>query len=144
MDIFAPLQAHEAAAIHQRNTGSDFSCFERSIAERLRWGTSIPEKELERLRQMHVAFRDRMDALLREFDFLIVPCAPINRLAAGGDHSETRGIMLRYTTPMSLAGVPVVVLPAANGAGVQLVARRGADARLLAYSARASISAPPD
>jgi Asp-tRNA(Asn)/Glu-tRNA(Gln) amidotransferase A subunit family amidase len=143
MDIFAPLQAHEAAAIHQRNTGSDFSCFERSIAERLRWGSSIPKKELERLRQLHADFRDRMDALLCDFDFLIVPCAPINRLAAGGDHSQTRGTMLRYTTPMSLAGVPVIALPAENGAGVQLVAGRGADARLLAYSARASINPPP-
>jgi Asp-tRNA(Asn)/Glu-tRNA(Gln) amidotransferase A subunit family amidase len=42
---------------------------------------------------------------------------------------------LRYTTPASLAGVPVLTVPAAHGAGVQLMAARGADARLLAYAA---------
>ena len=44
-------------------------------------------------------------------------------------------MMLRYTVPESLAGVPVVTLPTDTGAGVQLIAARGADARLLAYAA---------
>src|ERR1700722_4473316 len=35
MDIFAPIQAHEASAIHTTLTGGDFSDFEKSIAERL-------------------------------------------------------------------------------------------------------------
>jgi len=42
---------------------------------------------------------------------------------------------LRYTTPMSLPGVPVVTLPAPGGAGVQLIGARGDDARLLAFAA---------
>jgi Asp-tRNA(Asn)/Glu-tRNA(Gln) amidotransferase A subunit family amidase len=133
--IFAPIQAHEAAAIHGPRTGGDFSHFEASIAERLAWGASIPAEEIQQLRQKHAAFRGRMDAILGEHDFLIAPCAPVNRLIAGADHRNTRPTILRYTTPMSLAGVPVVTLPAETGAGVQLIAARGADARLLAYSA---------
>jgi aspartyl-tRNA(Asn)/glutamyl-tRNA(Gln) amidotransferase subunit A len=133
--IYAPIQAHEAAAIHAAATGGDFSHFERSIAERLSWGASISAAELEQLRRRHAAFRDRMDALLYEHDFLIAPCAPVSRLVAGADHSNTRRAILRHTTPESLAGVPVVTLPAEGGAGVQLVAARGADASLLAYSA---------
>jgi Asp-tRNA(Asn)/Glu-tRNA(Gln) amidotransferase A subunit family amidase len=43
--------------------------------------------------------------------------------------------ILRYTVPLSLAGTPVVTLPFAGGAGMQLVAQRGADAKLLAYAA---------
>jgi Asp-tRNA(Asn)/Glu-tRNA(Gln) amidotransferase A subunit family amidase len=35
---------------------------------------------------------------------------------------------------MSLVGAPVVTLPATTGAGVQLIAPRNADARLLAYA----------
>jgi Asp-tRNA(Asn)/Glu-tRNA(Gln) amidotransferase A subunit family amidase len=135
IDIFAPIQAHEAAAIHTAATGGDFSHFEKSIAARLNWGASIPLTEIEALRQSHAKFRERTDALLREYDFLIAPCAPVHRLIAGADHSDTRRMMLRYTVPMSLAGVPVVTLPAATGAGVQLIAARGADARLLAYAA---------
>lgn len=135
MAIYAPIQAHEAAAIHTPSTGGDFSHFEKSIAERLAWGASISAAEIEEWRQRHAAFRDRMDALLRQHDFLIAPCAPVCRLAAGADHSNTRRAILRHTTPASLAGVPVITLPAEGGAGVQLIAARGADSRLLAYAA---------
>jgi Asp-tRNA(Asn)/Glu-tRNA(Gln) amidotransferase A subunit family amidase len=135
MAVYAPIQASEAAAIHGAKTGGDFSHFEASIAERLAWGASIPAAELESLRGRCAAFRERMDGLLREYDFVIAPCAPVCRLAAGADHSESRKMILRYTTPMSLAGGPVVTLPGPEGAGVQLAAARGADARLLAYAA---------
>jgi Asp-tRNA(Asn)/Glu-tRNA(Gln) amidotransferase A subunit family amidase len=135
MEIFGPIQAHEAAAIHTLKTGGDFSHFERSIAERLAWGASITQAEVERLRSRHAAFRARMDALLGAYDYLVVPCAPVSRLEVGADHSGARGKILRYTTPVSLAGMPVVALPVGDGAGVQLVAARGADARLVAYAA---------
>jgi len=86
------------------------------------------------LRRRHAAFRDQMDRLLEQYDFLILPCAPVSALPAGADHSASRQRILRYTTPGSLAGTPVVTL-AAPGGGVQLMAARGADARLLAYAA---------
>ena len=76
-----------------------------------------------------------MDKLFDQFDFLLLPCSPISLLEAGVDHSETRMKILRYTVPMSLAGTPVVTLPFAGGAGMQLVAPRGADSKLLAYAA---------
>jgi Asp-tRNA(Asn)/Glu-tRNA(Gln) amidotransferase A subunit family amidase len=135
MDIFAPIQAHEAAAIHTAATQGDFSHFEKSIAERLRWGASIQPAEIANLRKRHEEFRERMDTLLREYDFLIAPCAPVHELIAGADQTHTRRTMLRYTIPMSLAGVPVITLPSTTGAGVQLIAARGADAKVLAYAA---------
>jgi len=45
-------------------------------------------------------------------------------------NSKTRARLLRYTTPFSLAGVPVVTLPCAIG-GMQLAAARGSDESLL-------------
>lgn len=142
--IYAPIQASEAAAIHGPATGGDFWCFEPSIAERLAWGASIPSSEVARVRKLHEQFRDRMDALLHEYDFLVGPCAPTASLAARADHSNSRRAILRYTTPISLAGAPVVTLPAGVGtaefgAGVQLVAARGADARLLSYAAEVAM-----
>jgi Asp-tRNA(Asn)/Glu-tRNA(Gln) amidotransferase A subunit family amidase len=136
MSIYAPIQASEAAAIHTSATGGDFSHFEPTIAERLTWGASIKPAELQKFRQRHATFRDQTDALLREHDFLILPCAPISQLAAGADHTNTRKAILRYTTPFSLAGVPVVTLPTKGGAGIQLATARGADARLLSYAAQ--------
>ena len=77
MEIFAPIQANEAAVIHAAATGGDFSHFESSIAKRLQWGASIDEVEMKDLRRRHAAFRERMDLLLREYDFLIAPCTPV-------------------------------------------------------------------
>jgi Asp-tRNA(Asn)/Glu-tRNA(Gln) amidotransferase A subunit family amidase len=129
-DIFFPIQGHEAAAIHHGNFGH----FERSIAERLAWGESLPAAEIEALRRRHVAFRAGMDRLFEEYDFLILPCSPVSALVAGADHSASRQKILRYTTPGSLAGTPVVALTGPGG-GVQLMGARGADARLLAFAA---------
>ncbi len=135
-DIYAPIQASEAAKIHAAVTRGDYSVFEPRIAERLAWGASLPASEVEQFRSRMAAFRARTDALLREFDFVMVPCSPVARLEAGADHTNARKAILSYTTPMSLAGAPVVTLPAAGGAGVQLAAARGADVRLLEFAAR--------
>jgi Asp-tRNA(Asn)/Glu-tRNA(Gln) amidotransferase A subunit family amidase len=125
--IFAPIQANEAAALHRGN----FAHFETEIAERLAWGESIEAEEVARLREKLEGFREQMHALLAQYDFLLLPCAPTSALLAADDHSETRGRLLRYTAPISLAGLPVVTLPG----GMQLVAPMGADATLLAVSA---------
>ena len=135
LSIYSPVQAHEAAAIHAPKTAGDFSSFPSPIAERLTWGASLTAEEVRRQRWRHAEFRESVDALFRSFDFLILPCSPISKLEAGRDHTQTRTKILRYTTPLSLAGTPVVSVPFANGAGIQLAAPRGKDAHLLAYAA---------
>jgi len=135
LSIYAPIQASEAAAIHASKTGGDFSPFPSPIGERLAWGASLSADEVSRQRLRHVEFRESVDALFHSFDFLIMPCSPISKLEAGKDHTQTRSKILRYTTPLSLAGTPVVTVPFPGGAGIQLAAARGEDARLLAYAA---------
>ncbi len=130
LEIFAPIQASEAAAIH----AGYFSHFEPAIAERLAWGASISEEELLRLRARHEEFRNGFDRLFERYDFLILPCAPVSFLTIGADHSEARKKILRYTSPASLAGTPAVAIPL-DGAGVQLVGRHGSDATLVAFAA---------
>jgi Asp-tRNA(Asn)/Glu-tRNA(Gln) amidotransferase A subunit family amidase len=130
-EIFAPIQAWEAARIH---TGH-FDRFEPSIRERLEWGASLGADELSALRERHKAFRERIDELLAAHQLLLLPAAPVARLAAGADHSKTRARLLRYTTPFSLAGVPVVTIPCAVG-GMQLAAARGCDEALLQLAAQ--------
>jgi Asp-tRNA(Asn)/Glu-tRNA(Gln) amidotransferase A subunit family amidase len=136
LSIYAPIQASEAAAIHATATGGDFSRFPTPINERLAWGASLSADEISRQRARHAEFRDRIDALFSSFDFLILPCSPLSRLQAGADHTQTRMRILRYTTPLSLVGVPVVTLPFPGGAGIQLAGPRGEDARVLTYATR--------
>jgi Asp-tRNA(Asn)/Glu-tRNA(Gln) amidotransferase A subunit family amidase len=129
-EIFFGIQAHEASALHRGN----FDHFEPPIADRLAQGALLTDATIADLRRRHAAFRRRMDELLQQHDFLMLPCAPMSALPEGADHSSTRPKILRYTTPASLAGTPAVVL-AKPGGGVQLVAARGSDARLLAFAA---------
>ncbi len=146
-EIFAPVQAYEAGRIQRAKllalgvSDPRFSMFESSIAERLVWGESLTEETILPLRQRHAAFRTAMDALLTEHDLLLVPCAPTGRLEAAADHSQTRAHILRYTTPVSLSGMPTVTVPHPKGVGMQVVAARGQDAALLAYAATLSRSA---
>ena len=135
MSIYGPIQGSEAAAIHAASTGGDFSVFPTPIHKLLGRGAALSKEEVEPQRMRHAEFRERVDALFQKYDFLLLPCSPMSRLEAGEDHSQTRLKILRYTVPLSLAGTPVVTLPFARGAGMQLVAPRGEDAKLLAYAA---------
>lgn len=135
-ELLMPIQASEAAALHR----GYFDRFEKAIAERLAWGASIGAAELATLRTRHTAFCARMNALFEEYDFLVLPCAPVSRLFAGEDQSGARARILRYTAPASLAGLPALTLPGEVlgeffGTGVQLVAKQGKDAELLAFAA---------
>jgi aspartyl-tRNA(Asn)/glutamyl-tRNA(Gln) amidotransferase subunit A len=138
MSIYAPIQASEAAALHQ----GYFHQFEPAIAERLAWGARISSAELLQLRQELAHFEDATHALFQSFDYLLLPCAPMSSIAAGAGHAETRTRILRYTTPISLAGLPVVTLPTLRSGspagGLQLVGHLGSDAVLLALSASLS------
>jgi Asp-tRNA(Asn)/Glu-tRNA(Gln) amidotransferase A subunit family amidase len=130
-EIFAPIQAWEAARIH----AGRFDRFEPSIRERLEWGAGIGDAEIAALRRRHADFRERIDELFATHELILLPATPLARLAAGADHSKTRARLLRYTTPFSLAGVPVVTVPCAVG-GVQIAAARGCDDPLLRLAGR--------
>jgi len=131
LEIYAPIQASEAARIHAGN----FDRFEPSIRDRLKWGAGIRPDEIAALHLRHEAFRRRMDELFARHELILLPAVPVARLAAGVDHMQTRSRLLRYTTPFSLAGVPVVSIPCAAG-GMQLAAARGNDEALLELAAR--------
>ena len=131
VEIFSPLQASEAAEVH----AGLFEHFEAPIRDRLKWGASLSATEHGQLRRRHAEFRGRMDQLFAEHELILLPCAPVARLEAGADHSQTRPLLLRYTAPFSLAGVPAVTIPCAHG-GVQMAAARSSDGPLLRLAAQ--------
>jgi aspartyl-tRNA(Asn)/glutamyl-tRNA(Gln) amidotransferase subunit A len=138
MSIYVPIQASEAAVLHQGH----FQEFEPVIAERLAWGATISPAELNQLRQRLENFRASTYGLFQTFDYLLLPCGPVSSLAANADHSQSRARILRYMTPISLAGLPVVTLPALGpdgpAGGMQMVGPMGSDAVLLALGAALS------
>jgi Asp-tRNA(Asn)/Glu-tRNA(Gln) amidotransferase A subunit family amidase len=126
-EIFAGIQAHEAAGLHRGH----YDAFEASINDRLKWGASLTDADVSGFRRRHAEFRSRMDELMTRFDFLLLPSTPVPQLVAGKDQSRARPRILRYMTPISLTGWPVVALPG----GMQLIGILGADAQLLAFAA---------
>jgi aspartyl-tRNA(Asn)/glutamyl-tRNA(Gln) amidotransferase subunit A len=133
-EIFASIQASEAARLHHGN----FDHFEPSIRQRLEWGAGLPNSEVLAMRHKHHEFRNRMDDLLATHQLLLLPASPVTQLVASADHNQTRARLLRYTTPVSLAGMPAVTIPYFEGGqpagGMQLVAAREHDAQLLAIA----------
>jgi Asp-tRNA(Asn)/Glu-tRNA(Gln) amidotransferase A subunit family amidase len=129
-EIFAPLQASEGAQIH----AGHFDRFEPAIRDRLYWGASIKDDEIAALRRRHAEFRARMDELFAAHELIVLPCAPVARLEAGADHSQTRARLLRYSTPFSLSGTPAIAVPCAAG-GMQVSSARETDESLLALAA---------
>jgi Asp-tRNA(Asn)/Glu-tRNA(Gln) amidotransferase A subunit family amidase len=130
IELFAPIQAWEAARMH----AGHYDHFEVPIRERLEWGARISALEIADLQRRLREFRARMDDLFATHDLLLMPCAPVSRLAAGADHSRTRARLLRYTTPVSLAGAPAIAIPCAAG-GMQLAAALDNDEALLELAA---------
>lgn len=129
--IYAPIQAFEAARIHAGN----FEHIEPALRERLESGARIAAADLDVFHRRHREFRARIDDLLATHELLLLPASPVARLPFGVDHSRTRPRLLRYTTPFSLGGVPVVTVPTTPG-GVQFAAARGSDEGLAALVAQ--------
>ena len=133
--ILNPIQASEAAAIHHGH----FDQVEDTIAQRLRWGAGLSPSDLTQARRQLAAFRADMAQLFAGFDLLMLPASPTHALKASSDHTGTRTAILRYTSPFSLCGLPVITLPgeiigAPRGTGVQIAAAAGEDATLLAFA----------
>jgi aspartyl-tRNA(Asn)/glutamyl-tRNA(Gln) amidotransferase subunit A len=131
LDIYSPLVALQAAKLHRGN----FHHFEPVIAARLETGADMDPQQASELFANMETFRARTSALFNRFDYLLYPCAPITALRVSEDHTAARTAILRYTTPISLAGLPTVTLPFPGGVGLQLIGPLNSDAKLLALSA---------
>lgn len=129
-EVYAPIQAWESARIH----AGHYEKTSPAIRERLEWGAKISDAELATFRARHAEFRSRLDALIQEHELILLPASPVPRLSIGADNAQSRVRILRYTTPFSLGGVPVVTIPCAVG-GVQIAAAREHDESLLQLAA---------
>jgi amidase len=126
-----------------------------AIAEGLnaqvRWetarGLAMTGETVERAAALRLKWLRVLEALFQRFDVLVLPSAQVWPFPVEWDWPrEIAGVAMdtyhrwmEVVVPASLAGLPVVNLPAGFGAnglpgGVQMIARHGADATLLAWA----------
>lgn len=115
--------------------------FGPGIAERFAMAERLTEAETAPALALRETVRERLHALLAEDLVLILPgaAAPPPPLGSSGAALEDlRNRSMEALCPAGLAGLPQIALPALatdeGPIGLGLVARRGADARLLALA----------
>src|SRR5690606_20406080 len=116
------------------------------IGAQIRRGLAVSGAAVARARILSAAATCSLAAFLLDIDILLGPTTPrvawpLDRLGPetiGGVAVASRGHAV-FTPLMNHAGVPAITVPCGQGraglpVGLQMVARRGADRRLLAFA----------
>jgi Asp-tRNA(Asn)/Glu-tRNA(Gln) amidotransferase A subunit family amidase len=147
VDLFVPIQAHEAHAIHSRYLPSHSGAYDPGILARLQMGRGVSAARHADLLGEKAEFARRLETLFGDVDLLLAPASAMRVLKAGVDHSATRPRLLRLTAPASLGGLPVLTVPwledGLPGLGFQVMAPNGQDSRLWAFAEWLSGAAKP-
>lgn len=148
-DALMPLQHAGLAAIHGAAFRRDPGMFDPDIAAQIRRGFDLPGPAVAAARILGAQVATALAAFFCETDILLgptTPCTawPLDRLGPeriGGVAVEARA-HAAFTPLFNHALVPALSLPCGHGrdglpVGLQIVARRGSDRRLLAFARQA-------
>lgn len=111
------------------------------VRKRLEGARSVTDADMAAAEDVRARFTADVDALLDRFDVLMPPALPLAPplLTEAGEPARVL-TLTRYLRPFNLSGHPALVLPAVTSdglpSGIQLVGRKGEDARLLAAARR--------
>lgn len=129
VDAYVTVVTFEAFKIHERWLEPFRNRYDPGIWQRfVNAGRNTTPAQLTDAHATFAAVRASFAALFREHDFLVLPCAPVPALTKAQCTPETRRALLTFTSPASLAGLPVLTIPVplASGltAGLQVIAPR--------------------
>lgn len=142
-EAYTPLVRAEAAWVHRRALAEGGEGFSDMVLPPLRAGLAVPASDYIASLKVRDALTAQLQTLLADYDAMIMPGNSVLPPKRGQTEVETEGgpmsardAVLGQTAPFSFAGVPALVLPTQSVEGLptslQLVARRDADASLLA------------
>jgi AtzE family amidohydrolase len=141
------IVAAEGAARHLASLQTRAHEFDPAVRDRFLAGAVLPAAWLLQAQRFRARYRARMEELFREVDVILAPATPCPAPRLGQKTVELDGRTVPldsalglYTQPLSLAGLPSLVVPlAAPGRlpiGVQLVAAPWAEVSLFRVAAR--------
>ncbi len=144
LGCYTTIVRAEAAHVHRAALASGGQGFSEAVLAPLHAGAQVLAGQYFDAMQARARVGAALDAVLARCDALVLPTSPVPPPLRGqtevevadGARMPVRDAVLGQTLPFSLVGVPALSLPMADAqglpAGLQLVAARDADARLLA------------
>ena len=144
--VYLHTQLAEAAEQHRADLDARPDAYGRGVRLRLELGRYVLAEDYVRAQRGRRILTAEVDAALENRAALLLPTLPIvpprlgtDRIAIGDATETTRALTLRLTQLFDVTGHPAISIPCGTAgglpAGVQLVGRRGATARLLAAAA---------
>ncbi|MFC4639413.1 amidase [Deinococcus hohokamensis] len=139
LGAYTPIVLSEAAQVHAAALAQPDPGFTPFTLGLLRQGQALSEDAVRAAHALRAEYRAMLDELWASVDVLLAPAVPTPPPLAGQDEVELpagpvllRRAVLRLSAPFSLLGVPALAVPSSQPyVGVQLIAPRGADERLL-------------
>jgi Asp-tRNA(Asn)/Glu-tRNA(Gln) amidotransferase A subunit family amidase len=136
------IQGREAHEVHAGRLSAAPELFDAEVRDRLRRGGRHSDAQLLKARKIRQDGLRVLEALLERFDVLALPTVPLRTPLIDAREADVDGTvvdvpraLLALTSPWSVTGTPSLSLPAGRveglPVGVQLIARRGAEADLL-------------
>ncbi|MGI5205628.1 amidase [Spirillospora sp. CA-108201] len=144
---YTAIQSGEVHRLHAGRMAAAPDLYDEEVLARLRAAGRVTEQDTATARELRERVRGAVTALFGRFDLLAMPTVPVaapplgaRTLVLNGTPADVRAALLAYTSPWSVLGLPAVSLPAGlvDGlpAGLQLIARPGAERLLLAAARR--------
>lgn len=145
IELYDLVQGTEAAAVHSQNMADHPERFQPEVRNRLDSALEIPGWQYVNALEKLNSLREHSDDVFGRADILLCSTSPVTAPLVGArsgfaaDRTTVREVALHHTIPFSVLGLPAVNIPVwvtgrSMPAGVQLVARAGEDARLLALA----------
>jgi len=137
-----PLMLAEIAAAHGEHYPQKADHYGPRLRAMLDAGRAVDPVSVARAYQARDRFRGRLDRIFQDVDLILTPglgqIVPTWEAleAHGGDDVTATRLLMRFTTPFNMAGVPTISLPAgftADGlpVGAQLIGPRLAEPALI-------------
>jgi aspartyl-tRNA(Asn)/glutamyl-tRNA(Gln) amidotransferase subunit A len=145
---YSPIVRAEGAHVHREVLNDEHSPgggFSALVLPALQLGQKVTAQEYLAARQTRREVRNELDALLKDYDVMLLPTSPVVAPLRGqvdvqveGGTMSVREAVLGQTLPFSMCGLPAISVPfgllKGMPVGLQIVGARGRDTQLLAFA----------
>ena len=140
------ITAYEGGALHADALGRAAMQFDPATRDRLIAGALLPRALYDAAQAFRVRFRERIVALIADYDVLLAPAAPCvaptiaePRILIDGTLVPARSDLGIHTQPISFTGLPSLAVPLRRPGrlplGLQLIGKPGTEPLLLHFAA---------